>query len=205
MFSLLSTALFFGRNGYRAQNGEDGRYIVAGAQGVKLIREGAKANNIFASGARNVLNSMETLAKSDKTFNAVSKAVKFASDNVNPLITCLSVFNVITSEDKQTAFISESGNIIGMFAAEGWMAKNLDKYLSKLPINKKWMPIVRGVAFVAGSITSSTLGQKITSKLALKLKNANEKYRQQEAQKYAQFKIDTQPLSTNAKSINVKA
>ena len=202
MFSLLSTALFFGRNGYRAQNGEDGRYFVAGAQGVKFIREGAKCNNLFARGTQRVLDSMDKLAKSDKVFNAVSKTVKVASDNVNPLIALLSAFNVITAEDKQTQFISESGNIIGMFATEGWMAKNLDKYLSKLPISKKWMPVVRGCAFVLGSITGSTLGHKLTSKLAYKLKDINENYKLQEANKFAYLK------STSAytpKSLEYKA
>lgn len=171
-----------GRNGYRAQNGEDGRFLVAGAQGVKFVRETAKYNNAFGAGANSILGSINNAAKSDKAFNLLSKGVKFASDNVNPLIACLSAFNVITAEDKQTTLISESGNIGGMFLAEGWMAKNLDKYLAKLPINDKWKPIVRGIAFVLGSITASTLGQKITSNFAVKLKAANEKHKLEEQQ-----------------------
>lgn len=177
MFSLLSTTLFMGRNGYRAQNGENTRYLIAGAQGVKVARECSKFKNIFGQGTRNVLNSVRTVAESDRVFNAISKSAKFASDHVNPLIACLSAFKVITAKDKQTELISESGNIAGMFIAEGWMAKNLDKYLSKLPISKKWMPVVRGIAFVVGSITASTTGQKITSKLAHKLKQKNEEYK----------------------------
>lgn len=176
MFSLLSTALFMGRNGYRAQNGEDGRFLVAGAQGVKFLRETAKYNNAIGASASSFLGSVSNIAKSDKAFNALSKTVKFASDNVNPLIACLSAFNVITAQDKQTALISESGNIGGMLLAEGWMAKNLDKYLSQLPISKKWMPVVRGIAFVMGSITASTLGQKMTSRLAKVIKASNEKH-----------------------------
>ena len=40
------------------------------------------------------------------------------------------------------------------------------EFLNKLPINKKWIPIIKGVVFVAGSITSSSIGQKIGKKIA---------------------------------------
>ena len=42
------------------------------------------------------------------------------------------------------------------------MKKHMDKViLSKLPVSKKWMPVVKGTLFVAGSLTSSAIGQKL--------------------------------------------
>ena len=52
---------------------------------------------------------------------------------------------------------------------------HLDKIFAKLPINQKWLPVVKGITFVIGSIGASTIGQKIGKILAEKLKTANEK------------------------------
>ena len=173
MFSAVSTLIFGVRNFGRARDGEDGRAAVAGAQGASLFREIAKYDNMVARGAKSALNLFNEVAKDDKVFKGVSKVVKFASDNVNPLIVVSSGINVLKSDDKQSAVISETGNLAGMFAMEGWMSKNLDKHLQKLPISKKWMPIVRGITFVIGSIGASTVGHKIGSICASKLKEEN--------------------------------
>ena len=101
---------------------------------------------------------------------------------MNPLIVVSSGINVLTSEDKQSTVIAEAGNLAAMFAMEGWMKKNLDNVLKNLPINKKWMPIVKGIAFVIGSIGASTIGYKIAKTFASKLKIANEKAEMEEKQ-----------------------
>ena len=175
MFSAISTLIFGVRNFNRARNGEDGRAAVAGAQGASLFKEIAKYDNMVARGAKSALNLFNEVAKDDKVFKGVSKVVRFASENVNPLIVVSSGINVIKSDDKQSAIIAESGNLAGMFAMEGWMAKNLDKHIQHLPINKKWIPVVRGITFVFGSIGASTVGHKIGSICASKLKEENEK------------------------------
>ena len=178
-----STLLFFIRNGTRAQNGESGRSFVAVGQGAKLVKQVCTYDNIFAKGTKSAVNAFKTVAQNDKIFNGISKGVKFASENVNPLIVVSSGINVMTSDDKQTAAITEAGNLAGMFAMEGWMKKHLDDIVKELPISKKWQPIVRGVAFVAGSIGVSTLGSKIGKLVATKLKTENEK---------AQFELNAQ-------------
>ena len=76
--------------------------------------------------------------------------------------------NVLTAkkEDRKKTIIAESGSLAGMFIGEGLMKKHLEGVLAKLPISKKWAPIVKGVTFVIGSITSSNIGQSIGEKVA---------------------------------------
>lgn len=170
-----STVLFFLRNGNRAQNGEGGRGFVAIGQGAKVVKQICEYDNIFARGAKSAVDAFKTVAQNDKVFNGISKGVKFASENVNPLIVVSSGINVLTSDDKQSTIVAEAGNLSAMFAMEGWMKKNLDNVLKDLPISKKWMPIVRGIAFVIGSIGASTVGYKIGKTVASKIKTENEK------------------------------
>lgn len=170
-----STVLFFLRNGNRAQNGEGGRGFVAIGQGAKVVKQICEYDNIFARGAKSAVDAFKTVAQNDKVFNGISKGVKFASENVNPLIVVSSGINVLTSDDKQSTIVAEAGNLSAMFAMEGWMKKNLDNVLKDLPISKKWMPIVRGIAFVIGSIGASAVGYKIGKTVASKIKTENEK------------------------------
>ena len=179
-----STLLFFLRNGKRAQNGEGGRGFVAVGQGAKVVKQICEYDNIFSQGTKSAVKAFKTIAENDKVFNVISKGVKFASENINPLIVVSSGINVWTSEDKQSIFIAEAGNLAAMFAMEGWMKKNLDHVMKNLPINKKWMPIARGITFVMGSIGASTIGYKIGKIFASKLKTINEqaKIEQQQQQ-----------------------
>lgn len=173
----IANILFFVRNGNRAQNGEGGRSLVSVAQGAKFFKQVSQYDNMFARGTKSAMGAFQKLAESDKTFKYISKGVKFASDNVNPLICVSSGINVLTSDDKQSAVIAEAGNLAGMFAMEGWMKKHLDGIIDKLPISNKWKPIVRGIAFVIGSIGASTICYNIGKKAAAKLKEQNEKYK----------------------------
>lgn len=179
-----STLLFFVRNSNRAQNGEGGRGFVAIGQGAKVIKQISEYDNIFSKGTKSAINAFKTIAQNDKVFNGISKGVKFASENVNPLIVVSSGINVLTSEDKQSTIIAEAGNLACMFAMEGWMKKNLDKIMNNLPISKKWMPILRGIAFVIGSIGASTIGYKTGKILASKLKTINEQSQVEEQQQH---------------------
>lgn len=169
----IANMLFFMRNGKRAQEGEGGRSVVAVAQGVKFFKQVSKYDNIFAKGAKGALKAFNAISENDKIFNSLSKGMKFASSNVNTLISLSSGLNVLTSKDKQYTFIAESGNLAGMFICERWMKKHLDKIIDKIPINKKWKPIIRGILFVSGSIGGSTLGYKLAKSGADKLKKEN--------------------------------
>lgn len=182
-----STLLFFLRNGKRAQEGEGGRGFVAIGQGAKVVNQICEYDNIFSRGAKSAVKAFKAVAENDKVFNGISKGVKFASENVNPLIVVSSGINVLTSEDKQSTIIAEAGNLAGMFAVEGWMKKHLDDVLKNLPISQKWMPIIRGIAFVIGSIGTSTLCYNIGKVFAAKLKTVNEKSQLEQTQQHEQI------------------
>ena len=173
----IANILFFVRNGNRTQNGEGGRGLVTIGQGAKFFKQVKDYDNVFGDMTKSAINAFSKISENEKTFKYLAKGVKFASENVNTLICVSSGINVLTSDDKQTAIISEAGNLAGMFAIEGWMKKHLDGLIEKLPISKKWKPIARGIAFVCGSIGVSTLCYKLAKKGAEKLKEQNEKYK----------------------------
>lgn len=196
MYSGVATGIFAVRNAGKTTNENIGRLPVTVAQTVsvakgigeskvetfslfgKSIENGAKIDkclNKSVSGVtkffRYMNKTFSELAKSDKVFKGLSKTVKFASDHVNPLIVVSSGVTIATADkkDRKKTIISEAGCIAGMFAGEGWMKNNLEKVLAKLPVNKKWLPIIKGVTFVAGSITASNIGQGIGKLVAEKV------------------------------------
>lgn len=173
----VANILFTIRNGNRANNGEGGRGLVTVGQAAKFFKQVSNYDNMFGKGTRSAINAFNRISENDKVFRGISKGVKFASEHINPLICVSSGINVLTSEDKQSAVIAEAGNLAGMFAMEGWMKKNLDGIVDKLPISKKWKPIVRGIAFVIGSIGASTICYNIGKKIAKNLKEENDKYK----------------------------
>lgn len=168
MYSGVASGIFAIRNCDKTTSGDIGRLPVTIGQGAAVIKAGAQYNNPISRHAKVVLDTFDDIAKSDKVFKGLSKAVKFAADNVNPLIVASSGVKVAMAdkEERKKTLITEAGSLAGMFLGEGWMKNHLDGILSNLPIGKKWLPIVRGVTFVAGSITASTLGNKVGKKVA---------------------------------------
>lgn len=188
MYSGVATGIFAVRNADKTMNDNIGRLPVTVGQSAAIIKAGSeyadKSSSIFKTAKnvnntdkvfnglnkcanyvskriKTVLNTLDDVAKSDKVFNGISKTVDFAANHVNPLIVASSGYTVLTSDDKKSAIITEGGSLAGMFIGEGWMKKNLDGVLTKLPISKKWRPIVKGILFVGGSIGSSTIGENI--------------------------------------------
>lgn len=157
MYSGVATGIFAIRNADKTMNDNIGRLPVTVGQSAALIKAGAK----YSNSAQHVLDTLNDIAKSDKIFKGISETVNFAAKHVNPLIVASSGYTVLTSDKKKSALITEVGSLAGMFIGEGWMKKNLDGILNKLPINKKWLPVVKGILFVGGSIGSSTIGQNI--------------------------------------------
>ena len=178
----VANILFTIRNGNRTSNGEGGRGLVTVGQAAKFFKQVKEYDNIFGNVTKSAINAFGRISENDKAFRYLSKGVKFASENINPLICVSSGINVLNSDDKQSTLIAEAGNLAGMFAMEGWMKKNLDSIVNKLPISNKWKPIVRGIAFVCGSIGASTLCYNIGKKAAAWLKSENEKYQKNELQ-----------------------
>ncbi len=168
MYSGVASGIFAIRNCDKTTNGDIGRLPVTVGQSAAVIKAGAQYNNAVAKPIKMILDTCDDIAKSDKVFNGLKKVVKFASDNVNPLIVASSGVKVVMAdkEERKSTLITEAGTLAGMFLGEGWMKKHLDNILAKLPINKKWLPIVKGIVFVTGSISASTLGSKIGKKAA---------------------------------------
>lgn len=161
-YSLVATGIFAARNSGKTTNGDIGRLPVTVGQTTSIVKAASEYGNPFSQALKRGLNALA----SDKVASGLGKAATWASKNVNPLLVASSCFKVVTAkkEEKRNTFIKEAGLLGGMFLGEGWMKKNLTKYLDKLPINKKWMPFIKGITFVAGSITCSTLGHKAASK-----------------------------------------
>ena len=173
------------------------RTLVAAGQAKNAL---TKLNSVFGNSKGAVKNAPQKVidlcnrvAENSKVFGKLEKVVDFASKNVNNLICVSSGIKVLTAKDKESELLAQTGNIAGMFAVEGWMKKNLAKYVNKLPINSKMKPVVEGILFVIGSITGSTICYNIGKKVAAKIKKSNEEYKAQEVQ------------NTMPKSIAIKA
>ncbi len=152
-----------------------------------------KVVNCVKKAPQKVIDLCNRVAENSKVFGKLEKVVDFASKNVNNLICVSSGIKVLTAKDKESELLAQTGNIAGMFAVEGWMKKNLAKYVNKLPINSKMKPVVEGILFVIGSITGSTICYNIGKKIAAKIKKSNEEYKAQEVK------------NTMPKSIAIKA
>lgn len=161
-FSDVATVGFAIRNVDKTTSGDLGRLPVAVGQTVNAIKAGAEYNSFLKRG----VNAVKKVVESDSVFKGVSKGVKFVSNNINPLIVVSSGYNVLTAkkEERKKTLFSESGCIAGMFLGEGWMKKNLNPIIEKLPVSNKWKPVIKGLIFIGGSIGSSTIGQMLTEK-----------------------------------------
>jgi hypothetical protein len=201
----LATVGFVGTNYNNVYNkGDWTRVPVLTGQCFNALDEGLK----IAKKEEAVKKTVDTIAKTDKLFNYSTKVINFVRKNINPLIVASSTIKVALAkkEDREQTFFNEAGCVAGMFIGEGWMKKNLNKYLEKLPIEKKWLPIIEGVVFVCGSLTSSTIGQKIGKKLgqywSVPLGKA-------EREAKAQAKVQTQETKSTSSKVytpmNVKA
>ena len=163
------------------------RTLVAFGQAIYAL---TKLNSVLSNSSTPIKNAPQKVidlcnrvSENSKVFGKLEKVVDFASKNVNNLICVSSGIKVLTAKDKESEFWAQTGNIAGMFAGEGWMKKNLAKYVDKLPINSKMKPVIEGILFVMGSITGSTICYNIAKKIVAKTKKTNEEYKAQEAQK----------------------
>ena len=163
-YSLVATGIFAARNSGKTSNGDIGRLPVTVGQTTSVVKAAAQYGNPFSRTLKKGLN----ILGNDKVASKLGKVATFASEHINPLLVVSSGIKVAMSkkEERKNTIIQEAGLLGGMFAGEGWMKRNLTKYLDKLPINKKWMPLIKGVTFVAGSIGCSTLGHKIGTEVA---------------------------------------
>lgn len=176
-------SLVFGeRNIDKSANGQ-AREGVAVGQIKNVFNEAAKLDGKIGKGAKTALEAFNSLTKSSKPLEYVGKAVDIAAKNVNPLI-CLSAgIDVLNSDDKEYTLTTDVAGLTAMFGVEHLMKKHLgnaiDAVTKRIVENKdknkiidevvkitqtnakgKMMPIVKGLAFVAGSCVAYSIGEQ---------------------------------------------
>lgn len=191
MFSPVASTIFAFRNADKTRNGDVGRSVVTVGQGVGVFKEVAKYDNIFAVGAKGAIDAFNTVAKNNIAFDYAGKCLKFAADNVNPLICASGALKVAMSDDKVHDGIVEATALAGMFAGEAMMKDNFNNILSETAFknfakkladedimknlansveNSKYTgkvaSIIKGITFVMGSIGSYALAQNLGEKYA---------------------------------------
>ena len=163
-FSPVASLAFTVRSADKTADGDIGRAPVTLVQGASVVKAASQYQNPFSKALK---SGLEYVGK-DETVKKLAKVANFGAEHVNSLIALSSVIKVgaAKKEDRRNTLIAETGCFTGMILGEGWMKKNLNKYLNQLPVAKKWIPLIKGIVFVTGSISCSTIGLKIGKKLA---------------------------------------
>ena len=195
MFSAPATAIFAYRNADKTQNGEIGKGPVMYGQLAGLAQEVAKYEGIVSNFVRSSISVFSDAAKHYKAFEYAGKATQFAINNVNPLICASGVVKTTMSDDKVKTGITETAALSAMFLGEGMVkryyddvaasktvqnsVKNLSEssvgkpifeYLEKHKLKGKAGAIVKGLTFVAGSMTSYSIGKELGEPIADRVK-----------------------------------
>lgn len=177
MTNVVATAIFCARNTDKAlDQGKVGRIGVAVGQSKNLLEAVAKYENAAGKGSKAALGAMRNLANNDALLKFAGKAVNFASNNINPLICVSAGIDVMRSDDKESALITNATALGSMFAVEKLMKKYLDeipkmecmkgisqkvlKFAEGTKAEGKLPAIIHGVAFVIGSCTAYAAGEK---------------------------------------------
>lgn len=200
MFSPVASTIFTFRNIDKTENGDIGRAPVALGQAVGVLGEVAKYDNAVAVSAKNVLSVFSDLSQENKVMNYAGKFAKFASNNVNPLIAVSGGVKVLMSDDKQSTAITEGSALSAMFGGEALVKKYYDSIANsktvqntlKSAANSKYLKsvfefiekknwggatgaIVKGLLFIAGSMTSYEIGHIAGDKIAKYVKEQQNK------------------------------
>lgn len=191
MFSAVASGIFAARNVDKTANGDVGRSAVALGQTAGLVQEVAKYDNLVSKGARSALSVFSDMAKENKAFEYAGKVTKFAVNNVNPLICASGVLKTAMSDDKVKTGIVEVAALSTMFMAEACVKHNYDRAVNSNTVSKvlksdmlkpavkflekhKWAGkagnIIKGLTFVAASMTAYSAGQKVGEDVADKVK-----------------------------------
>ncbi|MFA7658940.1 MAG: hypothetical protein WCY19_05865 [Candidatus Gastranaerophilaceae bacterium] len=183
MSNVISSAIFCARNVDKAEKQDKiGRWAVAAGQAKKVVDYVSTLDNEVGKGARTAVNALKTYSESEKLLSYAGKAIDFASRKVNPLICVSSGIDILRADDKDSALIKNAAALSSMFAVEHLMKNHLDdipkikgidkiaervmKFAAKYKIEGKLPAIIHGVAFVVGSCTAYSLGDKFGTMVA---------------------------------------
>ncbi|MDD3420579.1 MAG: hypothetical protein PHE78_08315 [Candidatus Gastranaerophilales bacterium] len=177
MSNVISSAIFCARNVDKAERQDKvGRWAVAVGQGKKVFDYVRTLDNDLGKGANEAYKNITMVSEKSKALQGLGKAVDFASKKVNPLICVSSGIDILRAKDKEEAFVENGAALGGMFATEKLMKDHLDdvvkikgidtiaqkvmKYSTKNKYTKAIPSIIHGTAFVIGSCTGYSIGQK---------------------------------------------
>lgn len=194
MFSAVASGIFAARNVDKTRNGDVGRSAVALGQTAGLVQEVAKYDNIVSKGARSALSVFSDMAKEHKAFEYAGKVTKFAVNNVNPLICASGVVKTAMADDKVQTGITEAAALSTMFMAEAAVKHNYNnvvnskccqnaisqlsnaritkpifEFLEKHKLKGKVGNIIKGLTFVAASMTAYSAGQALGDDVAKRI------------------------------------
>lgn len=195
MTNALSSAIFCVRNVDKTKHGEVGRSAVAVGQAKKVVDSVMKIDGKIGKGTTKAIENVINFSNKSKTLQFSGKIIKFASDNINPLICVSSGIKVAMAEDKETTFINEAGALSGMFLAEKHAKKGLNKLFESKTVTelcekgvkaadakgykaissaiKSSPTVLKGLFFVFASIGGYTIGSKIAKKITHTNENEN--------------------------------
>lgn len=170
---LVKSLVFGGRNCDKITNSkvhDEGRVLATVGQFKKAVNTVRTLDEKCAKGASAAINHVADAAKASKyasTFEKVNKAANFAANHVNPLLCVAAGYRVATAKNKKKAVVREAVGMSTMFAVESQMNKYIKMaktsgWVSKIP-NKNIRMLAEaglGIAFVVGSVLSSTAGYK---------------------------------------------
>lgn len=197
MYSAVASGIFAARNVDKTQNGELGRGAVALGQTAAIVQEVAKYDGAIANGARSAISVFSDMAKENKAFEYAGKVTKFAINNVNPLICASGVIKTAMSDDKVKTGITEAAALSAMFMGEELTKKYYDKvvnsesckkviedlsnnkifkplfeWLSKHNLNGKVGKVIKGLTFVAMSMSAYAFGHNFGENVSDDVKKA---------------------------------
>lgn len=200
---VVASGLFCARNIDKTADGHVGRAGVAVGQAKNIVSYVKTLDNSIGRGTKAAVDAFKAAAETNKIFDYAYKAVDIASKSVNPLICISSGIDVLTSDDKESALVTNAAALGSMFAVESLMKKHLGSALKDISqikgVNKvtekvmnfaskhkhggKLPEIVQGVAFVVGSCAAYGCGEKFGSMVAKKAfpKDAAEKTTEEKA------------------------
>jgi hypothetical protein len=134
---------------------------------MNAINAALKLDNAVSKSASSALDVFSRYAAKHKALDYTAKGLKWASNNVNPLICASGALKVAMSDDKLSAAITETGALAAMFAGERAM-KAIFPSICKA--GGKWGAILKGITFVAASIASYAAGHYMAKDIAKEVK-----------------------------------
>lgn len=188
MSNVVSSAIFCARNAKKAETQDKPvRGYIAVGQGAKVFDYATTVEGKVGEQARTAKNWLDNATKGEKLLDWAGRAVNFAKKYINPLICVSAGVDVLTSDDKQSALITNGTALGAMFGVEHLMKKHLDEipkmkqfegitknvmdFATKHKMEGKLPAIIHGVAFVVGSCASYSIGQKFGDLLTGKSAN----------------------------------